>query len=345
MRVIESAYLASAARIRLAHLPTALEAMPRLSERSPDVRLFIKRDDCTGLGLGGNKTRKLEFVVGHAQAKGATCLVTCGGWQSNHVRQTAAAAARLGLECHAILWDVTGRRTKSYSSSGNLLLDKLFGATLHFVADEKEAAIQTEQLSAKITWEGGVPYVIPLGASDPIGALGYAECARELILQFEMQNIQPSAIIVATGSAGTQAGLLAGLRAFGSTIAVVGVAVSETTPVKEAKVRELTEATLRLMGKPDTQVESSDVVVLDAYVGEGYATPTKASNEAISVLAEAEGILLDPVYTAKAMAGLLDLMDRSEIKGDVVFLHTGGAPALFAYVEEFGPPLAVTGAD
>lgn len=324
------------ARLPLAHLPTPLERLNALTGSPRGVRLFVKRDDCTGLGFGGNKTRKLEFTLGHALAAGATTLITSGAWQSNHVRQTAAAAARTGLNCHVVISDAVGRDTEAYCASGNMLLHSLFGAHLHFAADDGDATtLRIDRLADEAAARGETPYIVPLGASDGIGSLGYAECARELLAQCAAQSIAPTAIVLATGSGGTHAGLVAGLRMLGSTMRVIGVSVSEPADVKFAKVRGIADAMLDLCGAAQSIVSDADIVVLDDYTGPGYAVPTEAANDAIRTLAAREGLLVDPVYTAKALAGLLDLLERGKLTGDVIFLHTGGAPALFAYADEF----------
>lgn len=324
------------ARLSLAHLPTPLEPLESLNGGTWNARLFVKRDDCTGLGFGGNKTRKLEFTLGHALAAGATTLITSGAWQSNHVRQTSAAAARAGLKCHVVICDAAERDTESYRTSGNLLLHGLFGAHLHFVEDDEDATTScVERLTAEARARGETPYIVPLGASDEIGSLGYAECARELLDQCAAREISPTTIILATGSGGTHAGLVAGLRLLGSTARVIGISVSEPADVKFAKVRGIVDAMLDLLGAPSSTVTDADIVVLDDYTGPGYAVPTVEANDAIRALAAREGLLIDPVYTAKAMAGLIDLLDHGKLSGDVVFLHTGGTPALFAYADEF----------
>lgn len=325
------------ARRQIAHLPTPLEEM-RSCEALGDVRLFVKRDDCTGLGMGGNKARKLEFTLGDAIARGATLLITSGARHSNHVRQTAAAAARAGLGCRVVLHDPIERPTLFYETSGNYLLDGLFGAELHIVADGEAATDDRIASLVEAAEEAGeTPYVVPLGASDGIGALGYALCAQELLAQCAERGIAPSAILLATGSGGTQAGLLAGLRLLGSDVPVIGISVSEPSGIKHAKVRGVLQQMLELTGA-GIDIPDRDIIVLDDYVGEGYALPTEASNQALRLIASAAGLLLDPVYTAKAIAGLLDLAQRGRLSGDVVFLHTGGSPALFAYGDDFPSP-------
>lgn len=320
-------------RATLAHIPTPIEETG--IGNGSTLRVFVKRDDCTGLGFGGNKTRKLEFTLGDAVAQGASVLITSGARHSNHVRQTAAAAARLGIRCQVVLYDPVERVTPFYATSGNLLLDTLFGAEVYLAADDGDATDRyIAMLVQAASAAGGTPYVVTLGASDGTGALGYAECARELLGQCAERNIKPSAIILATGSGGTQAGLLGGLRLLGSTIPVIGISVSESAEIKRTKVRRVLDEMVAKLGS-DIAVPNSDIIVFDDYAGPGYTIPTPESHDAIRQMARREGVLLDPVYTAKAMAGLLDLASRGELSGDVVFLHTGGAPALFTYTDDF----------
>ncbi|MEM6572101.1 MAG: D-cysteine desulfhydrase family protein [Planctomycetota bacterium] len=335
--------LTSLPRVPLAHLPTPFEPMDALAERidSPSG-LFVKRDDCTGLAIGGNKTRKLEFTLADALERRADVLVTSGGTQSNHVRQTAAAASKIGLECHAVvsnpLAETAYEAHPTYAATGNRLLDDLFGCVVHEASggalEDRIGEVVRELESA-----GRRPYVVPLGASDGVGSMGYAQCALELVEQCDRHGVDPSHVVLATGSAGTHAGLLAGLRAAGSAAKVVGIAVSETSDAKRAKVRSVLEqmaprwppgASSRA---PD--VTDDDIAVDDRFVGAGYAVPTEAGVRAMRLAARAEGLLLDPVYTAKAMAGLVALLGEGALEGarDVVFLHTGGAPGVFAYPE------------
>lgn len=325
-------------RVSLLHGPTPLHALPALARTLGLDRIYIKRDDCTGLAFGGNKARKLEYTFGDVRRRGADVVVTTGAWQSNHVRQTAAAAAQLGLRCHAVVHSPLPSPAPSYACSGNLLLDRLVGADVHPVDDEAAGEIRVAELVRRETAAGAVPYVVPLGASDGIGALGYVGCAQELLRQLDAAGARPSHIVLATGSAGTQAGLLAGLRAAGSDIAVVGISVSEPAGVKRARVGGVLDRLAGVAGDASLRVSDAEIVVLDDYVGAGYAIPTEAGDRALRLLASREGILLDPVYTAKAMSGFLDLAGRGRLDGlrDPVFLHTGGAPALFAYVEHLG---------
>jgi len=318
-------------RVTLAHLPTPLEELEALG-RELGTRLFVKRDDCTGLALGGNKTRKLEFTLGHALEEGADTIVTSGGLQSNHVRQTAAAAARLGLACHAVLDNPLADPPPAYRESGNRLLDDVLGAIVH-EAEAGEVETRIAELTAQLAAEGHTPYVVPLGASHGIGALGYVDCARELLEQCENANVQPSHVFLATGSAGTHGGLLAGLRLLGSPMQVIGIAVSEDAATKHAKVLDIANQVGEVLALDASPVSDSDVIVFDDYVGDGYGVKTPAADDAIVRLARKEGLLLDPVYTAKAMAGMLDLLATGRVGTvrDPLFLHTGGSPALFAY--------------
>ena len=323
-------------RVSLGHLPTPLEPAPALTRELGGPRLFIKRDDCTGLALGGNKTRKLEFTLGAALEQGADLIITSGGTQSNHVRQTAAAAARLGLECQCVVANPLTDFRPDYVRTGNVLLDQLLGAQL-YIARDTGAATDDEvaRLVAQAQRAGRRPYVIPVGASDAVGSMGYVACATELLEQCAAGGIHPSHIIVATGSAGTHAGLLVGLRLQGSTINVVGMAVSENSALKTAKVRRVVDQLIARLGAAPDLVPDRDIVVLDAYVGRGYAITAPETIQAVRMAAQLEALILDPVYTGKAMAGLIDVIRARKLEAprDVVFMHTGGSPALFAYSE------------
>lgn len=326
---------ASLPRARLAHLPTPLEAAERLGARL-GLNLWIKRDDCTGLALGGNKTRKLEFTFGDALARGADTLVTAGGYQSNHVRQTAAAAARVGLEFHCVVSAPPAGRPGHYFGSGNLLLDQIMGAHIHVAEDDGAATdVLTARLMEDLAAAGRRPVFVPLGASDAIGAVGYAVCAQELLDQCRGAGFEPAHVVLVTGSAGTHAGLLTGLRALGAGCGVIGVSSSEPSKAKQDKVGALLGPLRERLGIGDAIDEP--IEVLDAYVGGGYAVPTDTARHAIELTARLEGLLLDPVYTGKAMAALIDLADKGRFRPNepVVFLHTGGAPALFVYDDQF----------
>jgi L-cysteate sulfo-lyase len=326
-------HLARFARVRLAHLPTPLEPLPRLSEEL-GLDLWIKRDDCTGLAGGGNKTRKLEFLLGAAFEAGADTLVTQGAVQSNHVRQTAAAAASHGLACDIILEERTGSKAADYVGNGNVLLDRLFGARLRTVPGGADMAAELEITAEAVRARGGVPYVIPGGGSNAIGALGYADCARELVVQADDMDLAIDRIVTATGSAGTHAGLVAGLAVIGADIPVLGIGVRAPKERQEANVFKLAEETAALLGQPGRVAR--DRVVADCdYVGEGYGLIDQGVIDALTLAARLDGIVLDPVYSGKAMKGLIALARGGAFKGEtVVFLHTGGAQGLFGYQTE-----------
>lgn len=326
-------HLARFPRVRLAHLPTPLEPLPRLSE-ALGIDLWIKRDDCTGLAGGGNKTRKLEFLLGDALEQGADTLVTQGAVQSNHVRQTAAAAAAHGLKCDIILEARTGSTANDYLNNGNVLLDRLFGATLRTVPRDTDMVAELEKTAEAVRARGGRPYVIPGGGSNAIGALGYVDCAREIVVQADELDLPVDHIVTATGSAGTHAGLVAGLAVMGADIPVLGIGVRAPKARQEANVLKLAHQTAALLGRPDAVTPQMVVADCD-YVGEGYGLVDEAVIEALKLAARTDAILLDPVYTGKAMKGLIALAKSGRFQGEtVVFLHTGGAQGLFGYQGE-----------
>lgn len=326
-------HLARFARIRLAHLPTPLEPLPRLSEEL-GLDLWIKRDDCTGLAGGGNKTRKLEFLLGAAFEQEADTLVTQGAVQSNHVRQTAAAAAAHGLACEIILEERTGSKATDYVGNGNVLLDRLFGATIRTVPGGTDMVAELEKTAAEVRARGGKPYVIPGGGSNPVGALGYVDCAREIVVQADEMDLEVHRIVTATGSAGTHAGLVAGLAVMGADIPVLGIGVRAPKDRQEANVFKLAEETAALLGQPG-RVTRERVVADCDYVGEGYGLIDQGVIDALTLAARLDGIVLDPVYSGKAMKGLIALARAGQFKGEtVVFLHTGGAQGLFGYQSE-----------
>ena len=324
-----------AAQRRLGHWPTALEYLPGLSSSLGGPRILIKRDDCTGLATGGNKTRKLEFLVAEALAEHADTLITIGAIQSNHSRQTAAAAAILGLRCEIIAVDRVPISSEEYRQSGNRLLTELFGATIHPVARDADPESELRELAEYLRASGKSPYVISFGGSSAIGALGYARAAGELLEQFDQQSLDVDLIIHASGSGGTQAGLLAGLRARGSSIPVLGVSIVEDAIALADKVSELARQVAPLMGS-STTIPDAEIQLTGDYVGDGYGVPTPECLDAINRVASSDGILLDPVYTGKAMAALIDLIQQGKCspKQTVVFLHTGGVPALFSYISD-----------
>ncbi len=309
-------------RIRIAHLPTAIEPLPRLSAALNGPRLWVKRDDQTGLAFGGNKTRKLEFVLAEAQANGAGTLISVGGVQSNHCRQTAALAARFGMDCILVL-----NGEPDQSPSGNLLLDGLFGAEIVWTTRElrEEMLKQTFQRA----WEAGRrPYLVPLGASTPLGALGYLAAFEE----FARQNVvQPDWIVIASSSGGTQAGLVLGAQLANWHGKVLGISIDEPAGELQRIVSGLASQAAALIGDKRV-IRPEDVLVNTDYLGGGYAVLGEAEVEAIRLFARYEGLLLDPVYTGRAAAGLIGLIRQGFFQQDetVLFWHTGGTPALFA---------------
>ncbi|MBC9205894.1 D-cysteine desulfhydrase [Roseomonas aerophila] len=333
--------LARFPRIRLGHLPTPLEPMENLSRHlaGPDggPNLWIKRDDCTGLSTGGNKTRKLEYLMADALAQGADTVITQGATQSNHARQTAAAAAKLGLACHILLEDRTGYTDDAYAQSGNVLLDRLHGASIARFPGGTDMQAQMESMAAELRQAGRKPYVIPGGGSNAVGALGYVNAALELVAQAAEIGLRVDHVVHATGSSGTQAGLVAGLVALNSGIPVLGIGVRAPREKQEANVLALAEKVATHLGLPGI-VKAEHVVANCDYVGQGYGLPTEGMVAAVTLLAEKEGILLDPVYSGKGMAGLIDLVRKGHFKKgeNVVFVHTGGAVGLFAYPDALG---------
>lgn len=326
-------------RVRLGHLPTPLEPMDRLSEILGGPRLWVKRDDCTGLSSGGNKTRKLEYLMADALHEGADTIITQGATQSNHARQTAAAAAKLGMNCHILLEDRTGSNDPSYNLNGNVLLDRLHGATVSKRAGGSDMAAKMEMLADRLRADGHKCYVIPGGGSNPIGALGYVNCARELVEQAAETGLTIDALVHATGSSGTQAGLVAGLAAIKSDIDLLGIGVRAPQEKQEQMVFDLAVKTAAYLNTGVTIAREAVRANCD-YVGPGYGLPTEGMRKAVRLLAETEGLLFDPVYSGKGLDGLIDLLGKGRFKGmeNVVFLHTGGSAALFGYPDTFDLP-------
>jgi len=312
-----------------------VEDMPRLSATLGGPRLWIKRDDCTGLATGGNKTRKLEFLIAAALDEGADMVVTQGAVQSNHVRQTAAAACKFGLDCHALLERRVPDKGSDYEQTGNVLFDQIFNTSIEFRPAGLDMNAEGMAVTERLRAEGRKPYFIPGGGSNEIGALGYVSSAQELLGQIEAQGLDVKWVVLATGSAGTHAGLIAGFHALGSDIPIMGISVRQPHDVQVENVYKLAVKTAALL--TDKPLDRSKVLVDDGYVGPGYGIPTEGTIAAISSLARHEGILLDPVYSGKGMAGLIGQVESGQItaEGDVVFLHTGGAVSLFAYEDQF----------
>jgi D-cysteine desulfhydrase family pyridoxal phosphate-dependent enzyme len=315
-------------RVRLAQLPTPLHEMPRLSRVLGGPRLYIKRDDQTGLALGGNKTRKLEFSLGEALRQGADTLVTLGAVQSNHARQTAAAAAAHGLQAVLVL-----RGEPPPVANGNLLLDHLLGARVVFTGARDREVVALEIMAAE-TAAGRRPYLIPVGASDEIGAAGYVAALEELNPQLDALGVRPDRLVLASSSFGTQAGLCVAAKALGFAAQIAAIAIDSARGELQAGVAGIAGPLAARLGV-DVTVSPGEVVAYDGYLGAGYAVMGEPEREAIALVARHEGILLDPVYTGRAMAGLIDLIRRGEFgpRETLVFWHTGGAPALFAYAD------------
>lgn len=316
-------------RQSLGFFPTPLIALSRLSKALDGPTIFMKRDDNTGLALGGNKTRKLEFIMGDALAQGADCVITAGAAQSNHCRQTAAAAASLGLDCHLVLGGEEPEQT-----SGNLLLDKIFGSHIHWAGANRKGE-DIPKIVEQLTKQGKKSYVIPYGGSNELGALAFVEAFKELESQRESMNLSFTHIVFASSSGATQAGLMLGKKILNSPAQIVGINIdkgeTDKVPFDQYTVA-LANSTATLIGA-DHQFSETDLTLNSDYVGEGYGVVGTLENEAIAMTAQTEGILLDPVYTGRAMGGLIDMIRSGKIKKTdrVLFWHTGGAPALFAY--------------
>lgn len=314
-------------RLEFIGAPTPLEYLPRFSDYL-GREIFIKRDDVTPLAMGGNKVRKLEFLAADALREGADTLVTAGAIQSNHVRQTAAVAAKLGLHCVALLENPIGTQAENYLSNGNRLLLDLFNVQVEMCAVLDDPDAQLQELATRIEAQGFRPYVIPVGGSNALGALGYVESALEIAQQCE-GAVNLSSVVVASGSAGTHAGLAVGLEHLLPETELIGVTVSRSVADQKPKVVALQQAVARELELS----AAAEITLWDEYFAPWYGTPNEEGMEAVKLLARLEGILLDPVYTGKAMAGLIDGISQKRFKdqGPILFIHTGGAPALFAY--------------
>lgn len=309
-------------RLRFAHLPTPIEELPRLSSTLGGPRLLVKRDDQTGLALGGNKTRKLEFLVAEAQEQGARTLISAGAIQSNHCRQTAAAAARFGFECILVLTGEMPARP-----SGNLTLDHLLGARIVNVADRKDRDRILQETFDRAAAEGKKPYLVPYGGSSPTGALGYAFAVEEVM----KQGIEADWFVFGTSSGGTHAGLMLGQRVFGFKGKILGISIDECVEWLQETVSALATKASEKLGER-IGFAPADVAANADYCRAGYGVLTEAEREAVRLFARTEGLLLDPVYTGRAAAGLIDLIRKGFFKKDetVLFWNTGGQTALFA---------------
>ncbi len=330
-------------RAQLAHLPTRLEAMPNLGKFIGRENLYIKRDDCTGLGMGGNKARQLEYYFGEALAINADTILITGARQSNFARMTAAGARKLGLECHIQVENRVHNPSPLYHHSGNVLLSRMYGATLHsFPEGEDEAGADKnlEQIASDLRKQGKNPYVIHLGHDNPpFGALGYVDAAREILVEITQMDLQIDEIIVASGSGVTHAGLLFGLRALGSAIGVNGICVRREKHLQRPRIVSHCQGIAQLLAIPNP-VSDEDIILNDEVLAPGYGKINQAVLEAINLTAHHEGIILDPVYTGRAMAGFLDVVRQSKDNQNLLFIHTGGQPAVFAYEDDLAPVLS-----
>lgn len=324
------------ARASLAAVSTPIEPMPNLSAALGGPNLYVKRDDLTGLAFGGNKARQLEFYMGDAVAQNADVVLITGAVQSNFVRTAAAAAAKLGMACHVQLEERVPDTDATHRASGNVLLDKLLGATIHSYPDgEDEAGADRNigEIAAQLKSEGKKPYIIPLSPGHPpLGALGYVVAAKEILDQLNISGLKIDEIVVASGSTATHAGLLYGLRALGSQLPVLGICVRRNAEQQAPRVRTRCKDISELLGT-DNYVSSEDVIVTDVSLAPGYGQVNEATIEALKLAAGKEGLILDPVYTGKVMAGLIHGIRSGayQTSDNVLFMHTGGQPSLFAY--------------
>ena len=316
----------------LGYFPTPLIELSRLSAKLNGPKIYMKRDDNTGLALGGNKTRKLEYIMGDALAKGADTVITAGAIQSNHCRQTAGAAASLGLECHLVLGGEEPEQPQ-----GNLLLDKVYGCHIHWAGENRKGE-DIPALVAQLKAEGKKPYVIPYGGSNELGAIAFIEAYKELNAQREALKVDFSHIIFASSSGATHAGLMLGNKILQTHSQIVGINIDKGEMDKvpfDEHIVSLANSTAQLIAA-DYQFTADDLILNSDYVGDGYGVIGVLEKEAIALTAQNEGILLDPVYTGRAMGGLIDMIRTGQIKAtdNVLFWHTGGAPALFAYADD-----------
>lgn len=324
--------LASLPRLPLAHLPTPLEPAPNLSTALGGPTILIKRDDLTGLALGGNKTRKLEYLVADAKRQGATTLITTGSTQSNHCRQTAAAARVSGMRCVLVLNSAGAEPAEQ----GNYLLDHLLGAEIRLVRDQSERELGMEQAADDLRRRGEIPYIIPGGGSNPVGASAYVAAVFEIVHQLEETGRTATRLYTTSStSGGTHAGLALGARLAEAPFEIAGIAIEDNAEAIRQVVVPLANATAAFL-ESEVRLTAEDLIVDDRFVGPGYAIPTPACLEAITLAARTEALLLDPVYTGKTMAGMIDHIRSGRIGADetVIFLHSGGTPALFAQATE-----------
>jgi len=329
--------LAAIPRVRLFAGATPLEAMPNLARSCGGGTLLVKRDDCMGLAFGGNKVRQLEFYIGEAHAQKADTVLITGAVQSNFVRLAAAAARKSGMDCHIQLEERVAKSDAAYRNSGNVLLDRLLGATVHSYAhgeDEAGADKRLGEIAENLRQAGRRPYIIPLAPGHtPLGALGYVAAADELLTQIAEAGLEVDEIAVASGSGSTHAGLLFGLRALGSSISVTGICVRRDATAQHPRITARCREIADLL-EVDSKVKDSDIRLNDAYLPPGYGTAGEETLSAIVLAARTEALILDPTYTGKAMAGFIDQAKAAGASGTRIFIHTGGTPAIFAYENE-----------
>ncbi len=322
-------------RAQFGHYPTPLEAMPNLAAAlGRGGGLYVKRDDCTGLAFGGNKVRQLEFYLGEAQAEGANTVLITGAVQSNFARTAAAAARKLAMDCHIQLEERVAKSDPEYRNSGNVFLDRMLGATLYSYPegeDEEGADRRLHEIASELKAAGRRPYVVPLAPGHkPLGALGYVDAAREILAQIEEQSLRIDEVVVASGSGSTHAGLLFGLRALGNAIPVTGICVRRAAAVQHERILARCGEVAELLGVAPV-VGAEDVVTRDDWLAPGYGQLNEPTVRAIDLAARCEALILDPVYTGKVMAGAIRRAEQTGPDHNILFIHTGGNPASFAY--------------
>ena len=336
--------LASIPRAQLFTGETPLEPMPNLTRYCGGAQLHVKRDDCTGLAFGGNKARQLEYYLGAASAENADTILITSAVQSNFMRMATAGARKLGMTCHIQLEERVASKDPRYRDSGSVLIDKLLGATFHSYPegeDEAGADRQLKAIAADLRDSGRKPYIIPLSPGHPpLGSLGYVVAARELLSQIEQCKLSVDEIFVGSGSGATHAGLLFGLRALGSTIRITGVCVRRDADRQRIRISDTCDGIAALLST-DSGVSDDDINLTDAFLAPGYGVPNEATSRAIVLGAQTEGLMLDPVYTGKAMAGLIHHAALADDSSTFVFLHTGGLPAIFGYQKSIEEALAL----
>jgi D-cysteine desulfhydrase family pyridoxal phosphate-dependent enzyme len=334
--------IAAIPRKQLVSCRTAIEPLPHLSEYCSGAQIFVKRDDCTGLAFGGNKARQLEFYLGEAVAQNADTILITGAVQSNFVRAAAAGASRLGMECHIQQEERVSTQDTYYRGSGNVFLNKLLGATLYpypHGEDESGADRQIEKIAADLQNSGRRPYVIHLAPGHPpLGGLGYVVAAKEILNQIEESGLNIDEIIVASGSGATHGGLLFGLRALGSRISITGVCVRRQVELQQVRIRDTCDQIASLL-EVESCVSTDDINLTDAFLAPGYGLPNQSTLDAILLGARTEGLMLDPVYTGKAFAAMIERAKSAPSDSTLLFIHTGGSPAIFAYQDTIGAAL------